>query len=67
MYAVDQFAPGLVLFGSDGGDVAYAFMQTSDGVVLVEVPFIGMSLDSVTARGKSFQEFIEAIGGVGSS
>lgn len=62
LYAVDEFAPGLVLIGSDGGGTAYALMRTPEGVVFVEVPFIGMALDAVRVRGDSFAEFVEGIG-----
>lgn len=61
MYAVDEFAPGLFIFGSDGGDTAYAFVRRSDETVIVEVPFIGMSSESVRPLGSSFHDFIKAI------
>ena len=58
-YAVSEFAPGLLLFGSDGGDTAYAFNTRSKEERVVEVPFVGMSLDAVTPRGASLADFFE--------
>jgi hypothetical protein len=58
-YAVSEFAPGLLLFGSDGGDTGYAFDTRSKEERIVEVPFIGMSLDAVTPRGRSLADFFE--------
>jgi hypothetical protein len=58
-YAVKEFAPGLLLFGSDGGDTGYAFDTRFKDERVVEVPFIGMSLDAVTPRGRSLAEFFE--------
>ena len=58
-YAVNEFAPGLLLFGSDGGDTGYAFDTRSNEERVVEVPFIGMSLDVVTPCGRSLADFFE--------
>src|SRR5262245_36498938 len=41
-YAVNEFAPGLLLFGSDGGDTGYAFDTRFKEERVVEVPFVGM-------------------------
>ncbi|UYZ61205.1 SMI1/KNR4 family protein [Hymenobacter latericus] len=41
-YSVEEFAPGYQIFGSDGGDTAYAFDKACD---IVEFPFIGMTMD----------------------
>jgi hypothetical protein len=46
-YAVAEFAPGLLLIGSDGGDAAIAYDMRMSEPALVEVPFIGMSLEEV--------------------
>jgi hypothetical protein len=60
-YGVAEFAPGLVLFGSDGGDAGFAFDRRSEGLPIVEVPFIGMSLSEAKLRGNSFEEFLMAL------
>lgn len=33
-YSVSELAPGLVLFGSDGGDTAYAFLRWAVTIVI---------------------------------
>lgn len=58
-YAVAECAPGLLLFGSDGGDTGYGFDTRSKEERVVEVPFIGMSLDSVMPCGRSLGDFFE--------
>lgn len=57
-YQVDEFAPGLLLFGSDGGDVAFAFDKRSGALSIVQVPFIGMKLTEAKPRGRTFSEFL---------
>ena len=57
-YAVDELAPGLVLFGSDGGGTAYAFDKRSSAVEIVEVPFIPLSLEEARPVGRSFESFL---------
>jgi hypothetical protein len=56
--AVDEFAPGLLLFGSNGGGTAYAFDTRSSAMPIVEVPFIGMDLKETKPCGQTFVEFL---------
>lgn len=58
-YDIRQSAPGLLLFGSNGGDAGYAFDLRSDAMPVVEVPFIGLSLQTATLVGTSFESFLE--------
>jgi hypothetical protein len=58
-FQVNDFAPGLVLFGSDGGDAAYVFDTGQKPVQFSRVPFIGMDLSEVATIGWSFVEFLE--------
>ncbi|MCK4261258.1 MAG: SMI1/KNR4 family protein [Halanaerobiales bacterium] len=58
-YAVNEFAPGLFLFGSDGGSVAYAFDTRKESIPIVEVPFIGMDLDDISFCSNTFNVFLE--------
>lgn len=58
-YGVNEFAPGLILIGSDGGDTAYAFDNRCDSKPIVEVPFMGMDLDEVKICANTFEEFLE--------
>src|SRR3989442_10555776 len=39
-YGVAEYAPELVLFGSDGGDTAYAFDRRGVPASIVAVPFV---------------------------
>ena len=41
-YEVEKYAPGILLFGSDGGGEAYGFDIQSASVPIVRIPFIGM-------------------------
>lgn len=60
-YQVNRFAPGIVLVGSDGGDVAYAFDTRPNPISFCRVPFIGMDLSEVEPLGMSFLEFLESL------
>jgi hypothetical protein len=55
-YEVDQYAPGLVLFGSNGCGEGYAFDTRSADMPIVRVPFIGMDLQYVTPTADSFSD-----------
>lgn len=58
-YNVEEFAPEFFIFGSDGGDTAFAIEKSTGDIY--EMPFIGMSKEDAIFRGKSFTEFIESI------
>ena len=58
-YKVEEFAPGLLIFASDGGDRAFAFDLRFDPVIIVEIPFIGMSIESIVRCGSTFSEFLQ--------
>jgi hypothetical protein len=56
---VPDLAPGLLLFGSDGGPTYYAFdTRASNAICFVEVPAIPMSLEAVRVLGYTFVEFL---------
>jgi hypothetical protein len=57
-YRVEEFAPGILLFGSDGGDEAFAFDLRDSSMSIVEVPFVGMSLDEVRPLAATFTEML---------
>ena len=61
-YRVDDFAPGLVLFGGDGGNTGYAFDKRSVSPRIVEVPLMGMDLNAAEYCGASFVEFLRHVG-----
>lgn len=43
-YQIDEYAPGLIAFGSSGGGDAYAFDMRTAAAPIVRVPFIGIEL-----------------------
>ncbi|ULR88298.1 SMI1/KNR4 family protein [Comamonas sp. B21-038] len=43
-YEVEKYAPGIVLFGSDGGGEGYGFDTREATMPVVRIPFIGMNL-----------------------
>ena len=60
-YQVDEFAPGLLLIGSDGSGEAFAFDTRINPWQMVQVPFVGMSLDDVEVLAPSFELFLDGL------
>ena len=60
-YEVDEFAPGLLLFGSNGGGEAFAFDTRSKSMNIVQVPFVGMELNLIQELTTTFNKFIEKL------
>jgi len=58
-YNVEQYAPEFFVFGSDGGDTAYAIEKSTGDIY--EMPFIGMSKEEATCISKTFTGFIEGL------
>lgn len=58
-YGVNEFAPGLVIIGSDGGDTAYCLDNRNKLNTFVSVPFVGMALDAIQHCGNNLFEFIK--------
>jgi len=58
-YRAKEFLPGLMLFGSSLGGVAYGFDGRGDKATIAEVPFDSMNPESVIRRGSSLQELLE--------
>ncbi|WP_242218875.1 SMI1/KNR4 family protein [Bacillus cereus group sp. BfR-BA-01380] len=46
-YEVKEFAPGVTLFGSNGGNVAYGFFEKSRETHIIEVPLMGMDKELI--------------------
>ena len=57
-YEVSLNAPGLFLFGSDGGGEAFAFDRRRPEMSIVRVPFVGMALDVAEPVGDNFDAFL---------
>lgn len=60
-YQVAEYAPGLFLFGSDGGGEAFAFDRRSDTLAIVSVPFVGMDLSLIRGVVLDFPTFLEEL------
>lgn len=57
----DVFAPGLLLFGGDGGNEAFAFDRTRSQWPIVSVPLVGMSRKEMKPLASTFTEFIKSL------
>ena len=60
-YAVNEFTPGLIYFGSDGGETAYAFDKRSDDILIVEFPFESIDISDVKLCAYTFDEFLQGL------
>jgi hypothetical protein len=57
-YNVQEWAPELWLFGSNGGDAGYAFDLSCDPMCIKEVPFLATSRDEVVEISSCFDNFV---------
>jgi len=60
-YEVKRYAPGLFLFGSNGGGEGYAFDLRQAQPTIVSVPFVGMALEEVRPSGSTFEGFLDGL------
>lgn len=60
-YSVEEFAPGMLIIGSDGGDTAFCIDTRYQEKPFVSIPFIGMDLEEVEKISDTFEGFIEAL------
>ncbi len=60
-YEVTKYAPGLLIFGSDGGGEAYGFDTRIPQWPIVQVPFVGMAWNAAQSMGESFKVFLRRI------
>lgn len=58
-YEVEKYAPGIFLFGSNGGCEGFGFDTRSTSCKVVQVPFIGMDLQYATHVADSFVNLLE--------
>ena len=58
-YGIEDFIKGLILFGSDGGNTAFAFDTRTNEAKIVTVPFIGFELNEVTTCSNTFKRFLK--------
>jgi hypothetical protein len=52
-YSVEEYAPEFFIFGSDGGDTAFAIEKSTGDIY--EMPFIGMSKEEAVFKNKTFE------------
>jgi SMI1 / KNR4 family (SUKH-1) len=57
-YESNEYAPGLLLFGSNGGGEAFAFDLRDPSLPIRMVPFIGMSLHDAVLIADTFNNFL---------
>ena len=62
-YEVEDYAPGLLIFGSDGGGDAYGFDTRKPQWTTVQIPFVGMSWELAEPIAATFQGFLERLYG----
>jgi hypothetical protein len=55
-YEVEKYAPGIILFGSNGGGEGYGFDTQSEAMPIVRVPFIGMERRYATPVARDFPD-----------
>ena len=58
-YQMSKYAPGFLLFGSNGGLEAFAFDTRIAPVRIVSIPFIGFTPSEAIDLGTSFSHFLE--------
>jgi hypothetical protein len=57
---VEEYTPGLILFGSDGGEEAFAFDMRTDNIKYVMVPYM-LEFEAIIDQGNSIIEFFERL------
>ncbi len=60
-YESNKWAPGFLIFGSDGGDEAFGFDTRKPRWLVVQIPFVGMDWNEARSLGDSFNEFLERL------
>lgn len=58
-YCTQEFYPGMLLFGSDMGGIAYAFDGREGKTSIAEVPFISSFPEDVISRGDTLDDFLQ--------
>ena len=60
-YSVAEFAPGLLLIGSDGADTGFALDTRRRPMSVQSVPLVGMSLAEAKTAGSDFENFLRQL------
>ncbi|MEC0093412.1 SMI1/KNR4 family protein [Paenibacillus macquariensis] len=56
-YSVQEFAPGILLIGSDGGGEAFAYDLRDNEMKIVKIPFIPMDVEEIIICGNDLNSF----------
>lgn len=59
-YEVDEYVPGLIIFGTNGGGEAFAFDKRTESIKYIMVPFM-FDFDDVIELGDSLINFFERL------
>ncbi|KAA6458200.1 SMI1/KNR4 family protein [Acidobacteria bacterium AB60] len=57
----DVWAPGLLLFGTDGGNEGFGFDTRDPNLPIVQIPLVGMCWGEARPLGNTFNEFLENV------
>jgi hypothetical protein len=60
-YAVDEFAPELLMFGSNCGGTGYAFDLRSDEMPIVAIEQAALDISEAVPMGRTLYEFFETL------
>ena len=55
-YKIQEYLPGYLVIGSDGGGEAFAIRHND--AYFVQVPFVGLSVEDCIFMGNTFEEFL---------
>ena len=66
-YQVAEYAPGIFLFGSNGGGEAFGFDTRTHPYKIVQLPFVGMELKYAHCIADSFYELLDKMGSLDES
>lgn len=58
-YRVQEFHPGMLMFGSSMGGVAYAFDGREGNIAIVEIPFDSIAPEDVKHLGETLEDFLQ--------
>ena len=60
-YHVGEFAPGIFLFGSNGGGEAFGFDTRSEACGIVSMPFVAMEIEDARVLAPDFAGFLSLL------
>jgi len=61
-YEVEKYAPGILLFASNGGGEGYGFDTEDPAMPIVRIPFIGMNRQSAELIARDLADLFSRLG-----